>query len=228
MNPRAIVAEALGTAFLLAGVVGSGIMATELTDDVGLRLFQNAFATALVLGALIITFGPISGAHFNPVVSLVERLHGRFGTDELLAFVAAQVVGAVVGTVAANLMFGLPAVEFSSTDRGRPELVLGEAIATLGLLAVIHGTARRQSVGAVAATVGGYIGAAYYFTSSTSFANPAVTLARTLSDSFAGIAPRSVPGFLGAQLLTAVVVAPLLAWLFAEPSEDHAPEGPTT
>jgi len=187
MRARPIVAEFVGTAFLLAGVVGSGIMAQQLTDDVGLQLLQNAFATALLLGALIITFGPISGAHFNPVVSLVDRLHGRMTTAELGAYVAVQCSGGVVGVVAANVMFGLPAVEWSTTDRSRPALLFAEVVATVGLLGVIHGTARRQSIGAVAATVGGYIGAAYYFTASTSFANPAVTIARTLSDSFAGI-----------------------------------------
>ncbi len=214
MSKRALVAEFLGTAFLLAGVVGSGIMAEQLTDDVGLQLFQNAFATALLLGALIITFGPISGAHFNPVVSLVDRLHGRSTTSELGAYVVMQVAGGVVGVVAANMMFGLAAISWSTTDRSRPALLFAEFVATVGLLGVIHGTARRQSIGAVAATVGAYIGAAYYFTASTSFANPAVTVARMFSDSFAGIAPGSAPGFVIAQIAAAAAAAHGLRWLF--------------
>ncbi len=192
-------AEFVGTAFLLAAVVGSGIMAENLTDDVGLQLLQNAFATALVLAALILAFGGVSGAHFNPAVTLTERLLGGIDSRSAVGYLAAQVSGAITGAVMANVMFDLPAVAWSLKDRSAGHMIFAEAVATLGLLLVIFGTVRCGKPTTVAFAVGGYIGGAYYFTSSTSFANPAVTVARMFSDSFAGIAPASAPAFLGAQ-----------------------------
>ena len=204
-----LLAEFLGTAFLLAAVVGSGIMAENLTDDVGLVLLQNAFATALVLAALILAFGGVSGAHFNPAVTLTERALGGIDTRTAAGYLAAQFAGAVAGTVMANVMFDLPAVAWSVKDRSAGHIVFAELIATLGLLLIIFGTMRRGKPSSVAFAVGGYIGGAYYFTSSTSFANPAVTVARMFSDTFAGVAPASAPAFLGAEV-AAVVVAVLL------------------
>ena len=199
--PARVVAELVGTAFLLAGVVGSGIMAEQLTDDVGLQLLQNAFATAGVLVALILALGPASGAHFNPAVTLADRVFGGISTRDALAYVAAQVTGGIIGVVIANAMFDLPLVEWSTKDRSAGHLVFAEGIATLGLLLVVFGVVRSGRSGAAAFSVGGYIAAAYYFTSSTSFANPAVTIARTLSDTFAGVAPASAPRFIVGQLL---------------------------
>jgi len=186
---RRATAEFIGTAFLLAGVVGSGIMADRLSTDVGLVLFQNAFATGAILVALILALGPASGAHFNPAVTLADRILG--GTDNTTAgvYVAAQVAGGAFGVMIANLMFGLDAVNWSTKERTGADLVLAEAVATFGLIMVIYGVVRAGKPTLAAFSVGGYIAAAYYFTSSTSFANPAVTLARTLSDTFAGIAP---------------------------------------
>lgn len=200
-----LVAEFVGTAFLLAAVVGSGVMAQRLSDDVGLQLLQNAFATAGVLTALILALGPASGAHFNPAVTLADRLLGGIDSVTAALYMAVQVAGAITGVVVANLMFDLPAVTWSTTDRSGPGLLLAEAVATLGLLLVIFGVVRAGGGGhpsrLAAFSVGGYIAGAYYFTSSTSFANPAVTVARALSDTFAGIAPGSVPGFIVAQLV---------------------------
>lgn len=195
------VAELVGTAFLLAAIVGSGAMAQSLTDDVGLQLLQNAVATAATLGALILTVGPISGAHLNPAVTLAARVLGHLDTRTATAYTVAQVVGGAVGVVTANLMFGGPSVEWSATGRDGGGLVLAEGIATLGLLAVIFVGSRHHPPPVVAASVAAYIAGAFAFTSSTSFANPAVTLARTLTDTFAGIAPSSVPAFLLAQVL---------------------------
>ena len=198
---RRATAELVGTAFLVAAVIGSGIMATRLSpDDVGLQLLQNSIATGAVLVALILALRPIS-ASFNPVVTLVEVALRTLGLREALALVAAQVVGGGLGAVAANLMFDLDAVSIATTERTGAGLWLGEAIATLGLVLVVVGTLRSDRPETVALAVGGYIAAAYWFTSSTSFANPAVTLARTLSDSFAGIAPGSVPVFVLMQLV---------------------------
>jgi glycerol uptake facilitator-like aquaporin len=196
-----LVAEALGSAFLVVAVVGSGIMASRLSpDDIGLQLLENAAATAGALIALILAFGAVSGAHFNPVVTMVDRLLGSITTRHALAYSAAQVAGACLGAVVANLMFELPAVEWSTKDRSSAALWLSELVATVGLLLVIHGCVRNDRVSAVPYAVGVWIGGAYWFTSSTSFANPAVTMARTLSDSFAGIAPASVPMFVLMQL----------------------------
>lgn len=196
-----VTAEFVGTAFLLIGVVGSGIMAEQLTDDVGLQLFQNAFATACVLVALILTLAPVSGAHFNPVVTLADRFFGGIDTSTAAAYIIAQTVGAIVGVIAANVMFDLAAVEWSTKDRSSANLVFAEVIATVGLLMVIFTMVRAGKSVGVAYAVGAYIGGAYYFTSSTSFANPAVTVARMFSDTFAGIAPASAPMFIAAQLV---------------------------
>lgn len=216
--PRRLVAEALGTALLIVAVVGSGIMATRLSpDDVGLQLLGNAAATAAALIGLILVFGPVSGAHFNPAVTLVD-LAFRVTTPRRAAlYVAAQVAGGCAGTVLANLMFELPAVEWSTTDRSSGALWLSEVVATVGLLLVIHGCVRSGRRETVPFAVGIWIGGAYWFTSSTSFANPAVTIARTLSDSFAGIEPASAPMFIAMQLVGAALAVPLIRFLYPRP-----------
>lgn len=197
---RRCVAEGVGTAFLVAAVVGSGIAAARLSPhDEGLQLLENSLITGAALVALILALQPVSAA-FNPVVTVVERVLGAVDTATALALIAAQIVGAVVGAVIANLMFDLPAVTLSSHHRGSGGHWLGEVVATLGLVLVIFGTARAGRSDRVAFTVGAYITAAYWFTSSTSFANPAVTLARAVTDTFAGIAPASVPMFVAMQL----------------------------
>lgn len=198
---RRATAEFLGTAFLVMAVVGSGVMASRLSpDDVGLQLLQNSLATGAALVALILALQPVS-ASFNPVVTLVERALGMIDTTTAAGLVAGQILGGLAGTVAANLMFGLDAVSWSTHQRTGVPLWLGEVIATVGLLLVIFGTVRSGRADRVAFAVGGYITAAYWFTSSTSFANPAVTMARTVTDTFAGIAPPSAPAFILAQLL---------------------------
>lgn len=198
---RRCLAEFIGTAFLLAIVIGSGIMATNLTDNVALQLLCNTTATAAGLVALILALGPVSGAHFNPVVTIADRVFGGMKTREVLPYFAAQVSGAIVGVVIANLMFSLPAIETSTKIRTGGGIWLGEIVATLGLLLVIFGVVRSGRSTAAPFAVAGYIAAAYFFTSSTSFANPAVTIARSLSDTFAGIAPESVLGFIAMQLV---------------------------
>jgi len=214
---RCAVAEAVGTGLLVATVVGSGILAQELSpDQKGFQLLANSTATVLGLLALILTFGPVSGAHFNPIVTLSERFLGRFDTRRAAVYMAAQVGGGCAGTIVANLMFDLPAVQWSATSRSGGGLWLGEVVATFGLLSVIFGVVRSGRLGALPVAVAGYIGAAYWFTSSTSFANPAVTVARTLTDTFAGIHPASVPVFVLAQL-TGGMIAVILA-LFLDPS----------
>lgn len=218
--PRRALAELLGTAFLVAVVVGSGIAAVRLSpDDVGLQLLENAVATAAGLTALILAFGSVSGAHFNPVVSLVDWRLGGLRPRELGAYVGAQIVGACAGCVVANLMFDLPAVEWSTKARAGSGLLLAEVVASIGLLLVIIGT-NRTNDRATPFAVGGYIGAAYFFTSSTSFANPAVTVGRALTDTFAGIEPASVPGFVGAQLVGAVLALLLIRALFTTVDAD--------
>ncbi|QKW12010.1 aquaporin [Verrucosispora sp. NA02020] len=219
-------AEFTGTALLVTAVVGSGIAATRLSPtDVGLQLLENAVATALALGALILMFGPVSGAHFNPVVSAVDWWLGRrSGTGltlrGLAAYVCAQVTGAVAGAVLAALMFGLPPVTWSHTDRTGGNLWLAEVVATAGLVLLVFALARSGRTTVAPAAVGAYIGSAYWFTSSTSFANPAVTIGRAFTDTFAGIAPASVPGFVAAQLVGGLVaVAALAAWY---PHAGHA------
>lgn len=209
-----VAAEFVGTAFLLIGVVGSGIMAETLTDDVGLQLLQNAFATAGVLVALILAFAGVSGAQFNPAVTLFDRFFGGMDNGTAAAYIAAQVSGGILGVIIANLMFDLDAVYWSTKDRSSGNLVFSEVIATVGLLIVIFGTVRSGNARMVAFAVGGYIAGAYYFTSSTSFANPAVTIARTFSDTFAGIRPSSAPGFVAAQLVGTAVAVGLIRLIY--------------
>ncbi|MDH3302237.1 MAG: aquaporin family protein [Acidimicrobiia bacterium] len=211
---RRLTAEFVGTAFLLAGVVGSGIMAERLSTDIGLQLFQNAFATAGILVALILALQPVSGAHFNPAVTVADRLLGGVDTRTGLAYVTVQVLGGALGVMLANLMFEVDAVNWSTKERVGAHLVLAEAIATFGLVMVIYGVVRAGKPTLAAYTVGGYIAAAYYFTSSTSFANPAVTLARTLSDTFAGIKPSAAPAFIAAQIVGATAAALTMRFLY--------------
>ena len=212
---RRFVAEALGTGLLVVAVVGSGIMASRLSpDDVGLQLLENAAATAAALIGLIWTFGAVSGAHFNPVVTLVDRSFGSISTQDCCWYLVAQFVGGAAGAVLVNVMFELPAVDWSTTARSSGPLWLSEVVATVGLVLVIHGCVRSGRADVVAVAVGLWIGGAYWFTSSTSFANPAVTLARTLSDSFAGIEPASAPMFIAMQLVGAAVAAVLIRFLY--------------
>jgi len=219
MLPRKVVAEALGTALLLAAVVGSGIMAEELArPNVALALLANAAATGAVLVALIMTFGPISGAHFNPVVTLASASQGGLPWREVPGYIAAQVGGAFIGVAVAHVMVKQPALFFAAQHRrdGVAQLA-SEFVATFGLLSVIWGSARHGR-GSVPFAVGAYIAAAYWFTSSTSFANPAVTLARSASDTFAGIRPADAPGFIGAQLAGGAAATALFRWLLPERS----------
>ena len=198
---RRALAEGLGTAFLVAAVIGSGIAAQRLSPhDVGLQLLENSLVTGAVLVALILALQPVSAA-FNPVVTLVERALRVVDSTQAVVLILAQFVGGVVGAVTANLMFSLPAVDVSQHVRTGSGLWLGDVVATLGLILVIFGTVRSGRPVTIAYAVGGYITAAYWFTSSTSFANPAVTVARTLSDTFAGIAPGSAPSFVAMQLI---------------------------
>jgi glycerol uptake facilitator-like aquaporin len=211
---RRLVAEALGTCLLIIAVVGSGIMASNLSTDVGLQLLENAAATAGALIGLILMFGAVSGAHFNPAVTLVDRLLGSISTRDSVLYVAAQTIGGCIGTIIANLMFSLPAVEWSTKTRSSGALWLSEVVATIGLLLVIHGCVRTGRAAAVPFAVGVWIGGAYWFTSSTSFANPAVTIARMLSDSFAGIKPSSAPMFIVMQLIGAGLAVGLIRFLY--------------
>jgi len=216
---RRLVAELLGTALLVTVVVGSGIAAEQLSpNDVGLQLLQNSTATVLGLTVLILVLGPVSGAHFNPVVSLADWILGRrsgtgLSLPELGAYVAAQTVGAVSGSVVANAMFEV-GTSISTKERATAGHLFGEVIATAGLVLLIFALAATSRGALAAPAVGAYIGAAYWFTSSTSFANPAVTVGRIFSDTFAGIAPESVPGFVMAQLIGAAAGLGLLLILF--------------
>jgi glycerol uptake facilitator-like aquaporin len=214
---RAVVAEATGSALLVAVVIGSGIAAERLSPgEEGLQLLASSAATAGALVALILAFGSVSGAHLNPVVTLAERLLGGMSTRVAVAYAAAQAVGAVLGAIVANLMFDLPAVEWSTHERATGALWLGEAVATFGLVLVILGVARSERPSSAPFAVAGYIGAAYWFTSSTSFANPAVTLGRTLSDTFAGIGPSSAPMFVAMQVAGALAAVALARYLFVD------------
>jgi glycerol uptake facilitator-like aquaporin len=215
---RRCLAEFVGTAFLVAAVVGSGIAAVRLSpSDVGLQLLENSLITGAALVALILALQPVSAA-FNPVVTLVERALGAVDTKTATGMIVAQVTGGTLGAVLANLMFGLSAVSISDHQRAAGGLWLGEVIATLGLVLVIFGTVRSGRTEAVAFAVGGYITAAYWFTSSTSFANPAVTIARMFSDTFAGIAPSSVPMFVLMQLLGGLLALGLITLLYPRPT----------
>lgn len=198
--PRRLFAESIGTIFLLIGVVGSGVMAQRLSpNDVGLQLLQNALVTAAVLAALILALRPISGAHFNPVVTLAEHVFSGRHWRETLAYILVQIPSAIVGVLIANAMFEVP-VAWSTTERFGQHLWLGEVVATFGLILVIFSVVRSGNAQHCAAVVATYIGGAYYFTSSTSFANPAVTIGRMFSDTFAGIQPSSAPYFVVAQI----------------------------
>ncbi len=208
-----MVAEFLGTAFLVAAVVGSGIMAERLANGNGaLALLANTIATGAALVVLILTLGPISGAHFNPVVSVADAMEGGLDWSSLLPYVAAQLSGGIAGTMAAHAMFGIPLISVSRHIRGGAGQFLSEFIATFGLLCVIWGCSRSRP-GIVPFAVGGYITAAYWFTASTSFANPAVTIARSLSDTFAGIRPADVPLFIVAQFAGGIAATILFRWL---------------
>jgi glycerol uptake facilitator-like aquaporin len=222
---RRLLAEFLGTALLVTAVVGSGIMATTLSpNDVGLQLLENSVATAFALGALILTFGPVSGAHFNPVVSAADWFLGRragtgITSTDLAGYTVAQILGAIGGSILANLMFDLAPVTLSTKDRAAGHLWLGEVVATTGLLLLIFALGRSGKAAVAPAAVGAYIGAAYWFTSSTSFANPAVTIGRAFTDTFAGIAPGSVPGFVAFQIVGLLVGVGLLLALYPDPGK---------
>jgi glycerol uptake facilitator-like aquaporin len=213
---RRVVAEAIGTALLLAVIVGSGIMAQHLfPDSIGLALLANALATGGGLIALILTFGAISGAHFNPVVTLCDAATGGRPWSDVLPYVAAQIIGGIAGVLVTHVMFEHPVFELSTKVRSGLPLMVSEVVATFGLIAVIWGASRkRPDAGPYA--VAGYITAAYWFTPSTSFANPAVTIARSLTDSFAGVRPADAPGFLVAQLIGGAAAAALFRWLYKE------------
>ncbi|MBV8179562.1 MAG: aquaporin family protein [Mycobacterium sp.] len=218
--PRRLLAEFCGTALLVTVVVGSGIAAAQLSpSDVGLQLLENSTATAFGLAVLIHLFGPASGAHFNPVVSLADWMLGRraasgIGGTALLAYCVAQVVGGVAGAMLANLMFDRRVIEIASKHRTTTGHLIGEVVATAGLIALIFALARTKRTGLSAAAVGAYIGAAYWFTSSTSFANPAITIGRMFSDTFAGIAPTSVPPFIAAQIVGGIAGLALAVTLY--------------
>lgn len=219
---RKLAAEALGTAFLLMAVVGSGIMAARLSgENDAIALLCNTVATGAALVVLIWVFAPLSGAHFNPAVTLFFALKREIAWGEASLYVAVQIVAAIVGVWIAHAMFAMPVVEVSHKFRDGPAQWLSEFVATFGLLLTIAGGARKPDT--TPALVGLYIAAAYWFTASTSFANPAVTIARAMSDSFAGIAPHSAPGFIAAQLIAAVLAAPLLSLLFPPVSTSEAP-----
>lgn len=210
--PRRLTAEALGTAILVATVVGSGIMADKLTNDAALALLGNTLPTGAILVVLITILGPISGAHFNPAVSVVFALRREISRADALSYAAAQIVGGIIGTVIAHLMFELPAIQASLTVRNGAAQWLAEAVATFGLVATILGGIRFAS-SAVPWLVGLYITAAYWFTASTSFANPAVAIARSFTNTFAGIRPIDLPGFIVAELVGALIGLLLMAWL---------------
>ena len=220
---RRLAAEFLGSAFLAALVIGSGIAAQRLSPgDTGLELLENAAATAAGLFAIILMFGPVSGGHFNPVVSFVDAAFGGVSWRDAAACLPAQVAGCITGAVAANLMFALPAVTISAKSRASGAHFLSEIIATLGLILVIFALARSGRALATPAAVGAYIGAAYFFTSSASFANPAITIGRMFSDTFAGIAPASAPSFIGAQVVGGVLAIVVVRTLYPGITPDEA------
>ncbi|MDQ1428204.1 MAG: hypothetical protein QOK39_1680 [Acidimicrobiaceae bacterium] len=212
---RRVLAEFLGTGLLVAAVVGSGIAAAKLSPgDTGLELLENSAATVGALVALILALGPVSGAHFNPVVTSADRFFGGISTADAAAYIAAQVAGAVCGSVLANAMFALPAFEASTKVRSSGPLWLAEVVATFGLLLVIFGVVRSGRASAAPFAVGAYIGGAYFFTSSTSFANPAVTIGRVFSNTFAGIKPLSAPAFIAAQIAGAALAVAAIKVLY--------------
>ena len=215
--PRRLLAELLGSAFLAAVVIGSGIAAQALSPgDVGLQLLENAAATAAGLFTIILMFGPVSGGHFNPVVSLADASFGGISRRDALAYIPAQICGCILGAVAANGMFAKAAISISAKHRASPAHLFAEVIATAGLILVIFALARTRRTAAAPAAVGAYIGAAYFFTSSTSFANPAIAVGRMFSDTFAGIAPASVPGFVVAELVGGAAAVLVLRVLYPD------------
>ncbi|MFD9434906.1 aquaporin [Streptomyces sp. NPDC060002] len=220
---RRTAAEAMGTGLLVTVVVGSGIQATELSHDVGVQLLANSLATVFGLAVLITLLGPVSGAHFNPAVTLAAYVTGRRthtgpSLREVAAYVPAQVVGAIGGAVLADAMFAEPLVKFSTHDRSSGHLWLGEVVATAGLILLVFGLERVGRTALAPATVASYIGAAYWFTSSTSFANPAVTVGRAFTDTFAGIAPASLAPFIAAQLIGAALGLGAVAVVYGRPA----------
>jgi glycerol uptake facilitator-like aquaporin len=220
---RKLVAEFGGSAFLTATVIGSGIAAASLSPgNTGLELLENAAATAAGLYAIILMFGPVSGGHFNPVVSFVDAAFGGLRWREAAAYLPAQIAGCITGAIAANLMFGLDAVSISVKHRASGAHFFSEIIATLGLILVIMALARTGRSGSAPAAVGAYIGAAYFFTSSASFANPAISIGRMFSDTFAGIAPASVPIFIGAQVTGGILAFLLVRTLYPEVTQAEA------
>lgn len=221
---RRVTGEFLGSALLTTVVIGSGIAAQQLSpDDVGLQLLENSIATALGLTVLIMVFAPVSGAHFNPVVSAVDALLGHRPWRDVGQYVPVQILGCIGGAVLANLMFGEAAVAWSTTERATWPHLLGEVVATAGLVLVIFSLARTGRGHLAAPAVGAYIGAAYFFTSSTSFANPAITVGRMFTDTFAGIAPGSALPYIGAQLVGAFVGWLVVRALFPMPTRDRQP-----
>jgi arsenate reductase len=205
MNFKALFAEFLGTAILVTAVVGSGIMGSNLSGDLLVALIANALSTALALGLLILTLGPISGAHFNPVVSMALAVHQRFNAGSVAPYLTAQFAGAISGSILANVMFGSEAIQISSKGMASEGTAIGEVIATAGLVFIILNLIQSKRADLIPLAVPAWIGSAYFFTSSTSFANPAVTVGRIFTDSFAGIGAQSVPSFVMAQLLGAAL-----------------------
>jgi glycerol uptake facilitator-like aquaporin len=223
-----LLAEFLGTLLLAAVVVGSGIAAQTLSPgQFGIELAENAVATALGLGVIILVLAPISGAHLNPVISLIESMLGRRSWIDAITYIPVQIAGCIAGTILANLMFGRSAVTISTSDRSSPAHFVGEVVATAGLVLVVFLLARQGLERFAPAAVGAYIGAAYFFTSSTSFANPAITIGRIFTNSFAGIAPNCVLGFIGAQLIGGAIGYALVRLLTTKPSTATT-EGPST
>jgi glycerol uptake facilitator-like aquaporin len=220
---RRLLAELLGTGLLVTAVVGSGIAAARLSPgDVGSELLENSAATVGALIALILALGPVSGAHFNPVVTLADRLFGGMSTRDAIGYIPAQIIGGLGGAVLANAMFALPTFEASTKTRSSGPLWLGEVVATFGLVVVIFGVVRSGRSAAAPFAVGAYIGGAYFFTSSTSFANPAVTIGRTISDTFAGIRPSSAPMFIVMELLGGALAAGAVRALYPRVAESAA------
>jgi glycerol uptake facilitator-like aquaporin len=220
---RRLLAELLGSAFLAGVVIGSGIAAQHLSPhDTGLQLLENAAATAAGLFTIILMFGPVSGGHFNPVVSLVDASFGGLRWRDALAYVPTQIGGCVLGAIAANGMFAKAAISISAKHRGSPAHLFAEVIATLGLMLVIFALARTRRAATAPAAVGAYIGAAYWFTSSTSFANPAISIGRMFSNTFAGIAPGAVPGFVIAQLVGGAIAIGVIRALYPDVTPEEA------
>jgi arsenate reductase len=222
---RRLLAEFLGSAFLAAVVIGSGIAAQNLSpNEVGLELFENAAATGAGLFAIILMFGAVSGGHFNPVVSFVDASFGGMRWREAAAYTPAQIAGCITGAIVANAMFAKTLVSISMKHRASPAHLFSELVATLGLMLVIFSLTRTRRGAATPAAVGAYIAAAYFFTSSTSFANPAISIGRMLSDTFAGIAPSSVPGFIAAQIVGGFAAVGLLRILYPDVTAEEAAE----